>query len=112
MTLTLQQCFGANATETATTITITKSDLTANGGYTPTATDPPSEILVAILKQYTTVANQTTQAADSSILVTVDLQTIPSFVYLNNTVYQQDMYAVAMNKPASGIGVINPNDYP
>jgi len=112
MTLTLQQCFGANATEDINTITISKADLAANGGYTPSATDTPSEILVAILKNYTLVANATTQQSDPTIVVTVTLSSTPTTTYLNSSTYQQDTYSVAMIKPLQNVGIINPDDYP
>ncbi|MEH1787542.1 MAG: hypothetical protein V7L23_18695 [Nostoc sp.] len=45
---TLQQVFGANATQTATTVTITKADLSATG-FTPSATNTADSILAALI---------------------------------------------------------------
>lgn len=45
---TLTQVFGANASQNATTITITKADL-ASAGYTPTETDSAEKILAAVI---------------------------------------------------------------
>jgi len=45
---TLQQIFGASATQTATTVTITKADL-ASTGFTPSANNTADSILAAIV---------------------------------------------------------------
>ena len=57
---TLQQVFGATATQTATTVTITKADLVSTG-FTPSSSNSADSILAAV------IANAQVSLPDSSV---------------------------------------------
>ena len=103
----LQAVFGAGATQTATTVTILKSDLP---GLTPAADNRAESLLVAILlkaKATLTTANQETNIEQS---ITINDGFVPSFVIRNNNQYRQDDITVSLQKPAGSIA-IDPDDY-
>ncbi|WP_392533762.1 hypothetical protein [Nostoc sp. C117] len=104
---TLQQVFGANATQNSTTLTITKADLltlTASSGNTA------ESLLTAILltaKSYLTTANQDANADQS---VTISDGFVPSFTIRNNVTYRQDDLTVSLQK-AAGSTALDADDY-
>ncbi|BAZ69150.1 hypothetical protein NIES4106_39210 [Fischerella sp. NIES-4106] len=105
---TLAQVFGANATQDANTITISKADLTSVG-LTSSATNRAEQLLVAILLKAATYLNPTQQENDTDIQVTID-PSFPSIVYRNNQSYRQNTYTIALQKLDTG-STIDPDDY-
>ncbi|PHJ54491.1 hypothetical protein VF14_35185 [Nostoc linckia z18] len=106
---TLVQVFGANATQDATTITITKADLVAVG-LTAGSNNTAESLLTAIIlraKNYLTTANHDANI-DQSVTITDGY--IPSFVIRNDVQYRQDTVTVAFEKLA-GSTTIDPDDY-
>jgi hypothetical protein len=104
---TLVQVLGANATQNATTLTISKADLT---GLTASTNNTAESLLIALLlkaKAYLTTTNQENNI-DQSVTITDGF--IPSFVIRDNAQYRQDTLTVAMDKPA-GSATIDPDDY-
>jgi hypothetical protein len=108
---TLIQVFGANATQTATTITITKADLV---GLTASANNTAEALLTGILK--TAAVNLTETNRDSNIdqSVIVDLSQTPSFTTRINgsttETYIRNTISVELDK-AYGTVEIDPDDY-
>ncbi|MHC5763076.1 hypothetical protein [Nostoc sp.] len=105
--LTLQQVFGANATQDATTLTIHKADL-------PNITSPSNtaeSLLTGILLQGQTQLTKTNFDGnlDESIYVESGF---PGFVFrgTNNDSYRVDSLTVSLAK-LDTVGTINPDDY-
>ncbi len=97
---TLQQIFGANATQDATDLKIKKSDLTGKG-FTSSATNRAETLLVALIlkaQDYLTTANQGTNA---DIQITIE-NSYESLVTRNNTNYRQKSLTVNLQKVDSG----------
>jgi hypothetical protein len=106
---TLQEIFGAGATQTATTITILKSDL----DMTPTATNRGEQIYAAVVKKAAsslTAANFATNP-DQSITISTGFD---SLIYrtINNvqTSYLQNQLTTNFAKLQATAG-ITPDDY-
>ena len=107
---TLQQVFGANATQTATQLIISKADLAAVG-LTASATNGGESLLVAMFllaRSYLTETNQTTNP-EQSITIT-DSFAPDAIVNRNNQNYRQRTYSVNLQKLDTGFN-INPDDY-
>jgi hypothetical protein len=103
---TLQQVFGANATQNATTITIAKADLT---GLTASETNTAESLLVAILIKAKTALTQANFDAntDQSLLIT---EGFPSITYRGTDAYRQQPIEVRLNKLDTS-ATIDPDDY-
>ena len=105
---TLQQIFGANATQTATTLTISKADLAAVG-LSASATNTAESLFVGIMllaANYLTEANQQT---NPDIQVTV-VDSFQSLTTRNNQQYRQKTYSLNLQKLDASVG-IDPDDY-
>lgn len=103
---TLQQVFGAGATQTATTITITKADLT---GLTASATNTAESLFVALLlKAGASLTDANLQTNPDQSISIVD--SFESLVTRNNTSYRQKTYSVNLQKLDANTP-ISPNDY-
>lgn len=105
---TLTQIFGTNAIQDASTVTISKSDLTSVG-FTASADDSAEKILVAILlkaQAYLTEANQDLNI-DQSITITGPSSNI---ITRNNTSYREYSFTLAASKVDTETSV-NPNDF-
>ena len=104
----LQSMFGANATQTSTTVTITKADL-ASTGFTPANSNTAESILAAIaaFSQNTlTAANQATNA-DQSIIISDSNDTI---VTRAGVQYRRKTKVIAFDKTDT-VSVFNASDY-
>lgn len=105
---TLQQIFGANATQTADVLTIKKADL-ATVGLTANAANTSESLLVAIFllaKSYLTDANLTSNP-DQSISI---VDSFDSLVARNNNQYRQKTYSINLQK-IDNTSAIDPDDY-
>jgi len=105
---TPQQVFGTGFTQTATTLTISKSDL-VSVGLTPDANNRAEQLLVAILLKAKAYLTPTLQETDNDVQVTIDTS-YPSIVYRNNQNYRQNTYTVALQKIDTATA-IDPDDY-
>lgn len=105
---TLQQVFGNGATQTATTITILKSDLTAVG-LTASATNKAESLFVALILKAKQYLNSINQENNVDIQVTIE-DSFPSIISRNNRNYRQSTYNLNLQK-VEPTAVINPNDY-
>lgn len=106
---TLQQIFGANAVQTATTITITKADLP---GLTPAADNRAEQLFVGILikaMDYLTQSNFDTNP-DQSIIVSYPDFNAQTLVTRNNQQFRQHTINALLHKPDTA-SAVNPNDY-
>ena len=106
---TLTQVFGAGATQTSTTLTITKADLT---GLTASANNSAESLFVAILlkaKEYLTTVNYDANIDQSITVVTPDFNA-QSLVTRNNTQYRQYTQTVNLYKVDSS-SAIDPDDF-
>ena len=106
---TLQQVFGANATQTATELTITKADLT---GLTASANNTAESLLVGILlkaKQQLTTANYEANIEQGVVIETPGFNA-QSLVTRNNAQYRQYTEEVRLYKVDSS-SAIDPDDF-
>ncbi len=108
---TLADIFGAAATQTATTLTIAKADLTALG-LTATATNTAESLFVALLLKAKAVLTPTASETnpDQSVTVAEPDFNAQTLVTRNNQTYRQSSFTVNLQKLDAG-SVINPNDY-
>ena len=107
--LTLQQIFGNGATQTASTLTISKADM-ATTGLTANANNKAESLLVAILllaKQQLTSDNLQNNADQS---ISVEESQYPSLTIKNNQTYRQTTLSVNLQK-LDTTTTINPDDY-
>ena len=107
---TLQQVFGANATQTATALTIAKADLT---GLTASATNTAESLFVAILlkaKAYLTQANYETNIDQSITITTPDFAAQSLVTRQDNQQYRQFTETVNLHK-LDNSNQIDPDDY-
>ncbi|MEH2146249.1 hypothetical protein [Nostoc sp.] len=105
---TLQQVFGANASQTVTTITITKADLPR---LTPAANNTAESLFTGILLQGQSALIKT--SFDTNIDQSVYVEAgYPGFVFrgTNNTSYRVDSLTVSLVKLDTA-SVIDPDDY-
>lgn len=103
---TLQEVFGANATQDATTITINKNDLT---GLTPSATNTGESLFVSIIQ--TARNNLTETNFDNNIDQSVYIEKgLPNYTTRNEVDYRTDSLTINLSKIDLN-NVINPNDY-
>lgn len=108
---TLTSVFGASATQSATTITIAKSDL-ASVGLTASATNTAESLFVALLllaKSSLTTAGLETNADQSVAIAEADFN-FQTLVTRNNATYRQSTYSVNLQKLDTG-ATIDPDDY-
>jgi hypothetical protein len=106
---TLQQVFGANATQDTTTLTISKADLT---GLTASANNSAESLFVAILlkaKSYLTATNYEANI-DQSITIETPGFNAQSLVTRNNVQYRQYSETVNLYKVDSS-SAIDPDDF-
>lgn len=107
---TLQQVFGANASQTATELVIAKSDLAALG-LTASATNTAESLMVGILLlagQYLKEENQDTTNPD--IQVTIAQAATPSIISRNNATYRQVTFDVNL-QIVDTTSAIDPDNY-
>lgn len=105
---TLTQVFGANAAQTATTLTISKADLAAVG-LTASANNTAESLIVAALllaKNYLTDANLQANGDQSVSIV----DSFDSLITRNTQTYRQKTYSVNLQKLDASAG-IDPDDY-
>lgn len=105
---TLQQVFGASAIQNATTLTISKADL-SSVGLTASASNTGESLYVALLllaANHLTEANQQNNV-DQQITIAESFQ---SLVSRNNQNYRQRTYSVNLQKIDTGTS-IDPDDY-
>ena len=104
----LQSIFGANATQTATTVTLTKADF-ASTGFTPSNSNTAESILGAVVgfaQNTLTAANQASNP-DQSVIITDSNDNI---VTRSGVPYRRKTKVVAFDKVDNG-SIFNPNDY-
>jgi hypothetical protein len=107
---TLTEVFGINATQTSTTLTITKADLNSTG-LTPGANNTAESLFVALLQKAQQYLTQTNFDAniDQSITIT---DSFSSFTTrgTNNAAYRTDSKTISLSKVDNG-ATIDPDDY-
>lgn len=104
---TLQQVFGTGASQTASTITISKADLTQ---LFPSATNRAEELLVALLLKagtYLTDANRQLDPANVNVSIVAGT---PTFITSNQLTFRRDSLNVLLYKLDAGSS-ITPADY-
>ncbi|MEH2415410.1 hypothetical protein [Nostoc sp.] len=105
---TLQEIFGASATQTSTTLTILKSDLTR---LTPSATNTAESLLTGILLK----AEATLPQSSFDTNINQSIYVSPGFSSFasrgtDNTSYRVDQLTINLAKLDTG-SVIDPDDY-
>ncbi|ACC80341.1 hypothetical protein [Nostoc punctiforme] len=105
----LASVLGANATQTSSTVTISKADL-ASVGLTASGANDGEAIFAAIVllaKQYLTSSNQVAIPAIQTIINDVAQ---PSYVTRNGQLYKRDSMTIAFDKATTN-PVLDPDDY-
>ncbi|WGV24776.1 hypothetical protein [Halotia branconii] len=105
---TLAAVFGANATQDANTLTISKADLT---GLTASANNTAESLLVAIILQAKLSLNATNFDSNIDQSIVVDTG-YTSFITrgTDNTGYRTDQLTVSLSKVDTN-STINPDNY-
>lgn len=106
---TLQEVFGANASQNLTTLTITKADL-ASVGLTASATNTAESLIVAILLKAKVELNDTKQATNSDIQITVEQSAFPQIISRNSQNYRQITFNVDLQTIDNSFS-IDPDNY-
>ncbi|WP_017652301.1 hypothetical protein [Fortiea contorta] len=106
---TLTQVFGTNATQTATTITITKADLSSTG-LTASATNTAESLVAAILLKAAEYLNSTSQGTNSDIQILIEDSGLPGFTTRDNQRYRRTTYNVEFQKPDTN-STLDPDDF-
>ena len=75
--LALNEVFGASATSTSTTVTLTQGEL---DGLVPASAPPADRLTVALLNQWTDVYTAAARTANPDISIVATLQPIPQIV--------------------------------
>lgn len=107
---TLVEVFGANATQDATTLTITKADLTSTG-LTPSANNTAESLLIAIVLKFKAALTDTARDTNVDQSVAVVEGFSPSITTRNNAIYLRNTISVEVDKLLAGADVIDPDDY-
>lgn len=114
--LTLQNVLGASATQSDTSITITKSEiaalaLAAGFVYTPTANDGAEKLFAAILFAASQNLNATNRAVDyTNRNIEIAAPNYPTIVSQANSNWQRDSWTVNLFKPFT-YQALSANDY-
>ncbi|MEH2243550.1 hypothetical protein [Nostoc sp.] len=105
---TLQEVFGADAVQTATTFTITKANLPR---LTPSANNTPESLLTGILLQSQVALTKTAFDSNTDQSLYID-SGYPGFTTrgTNNDSYRVDQLTVNLAKPDTA-SVIDPDNY-
>jgi hypothetical protein len=109
---TLTDIFGSNATQTDTTLTISKSDL-ASVGLTVTANNTAESLIASLIKLW---ANSLTEAnyetnADQSVYLARSTPNLVTRVINDELIqYRQDSYSVVFSK-LENTNDIDPDNY-
>lgn len=108
---TIQQIFGANAAQTATTLSIDKADLVAVG-LTASATNTAESLFVALLLMAKNSLTTTAQESnpDQSVTVAEADFNFQTLVTRNNQQFRQSTYTVNLQKLDTA-ATIDPDDY-
>lgn len=109
---TLAQIFGANATQDANTITISKADLAANAGLNPSANNTGESLLVAVVKQAALTLNDANQENNPEQSISISLSENPSNIPRNEALFFRNTYTVELDSIIDpSLLVIDPNKY-
>lgn len=103
---TLQEIFGSSATQTTTTITIAKSDLT---GLTASATNTAESLFAAIVLKAGNALTTTARDANPDQSIAIE-QGFDQVAYRGTTAYYQSARTVTLQKVNTS-ATIDPDDY-
>jgi hypothetical protein len=107
---TLQEVFGSNATQTATTITINKSDL-AIVGLTASATNTAESLITALTLMASRSLTETNRASDTANRnVTLSYNGQDLIDQGTAGYFRRDIYSLLLYK-TTALQTVNPNDY-
>ncbi|BAY10640.1 hypothetical protein [Calothrix sp. NIES-2098] len=106
--LTLTQLFGSGATQDASTLTIQKSALVAQG-LTASSSNTAESLVVALVKQWQSVATPTAQESNGDIQVTIE-DSYQSIVTRNNTQYREFSKTIKLQIEDT-TSTIDPDDF-
>lgn len=94
----LKQVFGTGCNQTATDLVISKNDL-VEVGLTPSASNTPEALIVALLLKAGKYLNDANQTINPEIQVLVDQDDFQSLVSRNNATYRQATFTVRLQSP-------------
>jgi hypothetical protein len=108
MTITLDQLFGAGATQDATTLTLSKADF-VGVGLNGAADNSAQSLFVAIFLKAAQVLTEANQALDSTQLVTLG-RDLDSLITRDGNTYTRVGYSSNFDK-LTPTTVIDPDDF-
>jgi hypothetical protein len=103
---TLQEIFGTGATQTASTITIAKADLT---GLTASASNTAESLLAGIILKAGTALTPTARDANPDQSIAIE-QGFDQVAYRGSTAYYQSARTITLQKINTS-ATIDPDDY-
>lgn len=106
---TLQQVFGAGATQDANTLTISKSALTAKG-LQANGENSAEALLVAIVMLANDALSETSRATDLENRTVTVVYSGQDLISQGGKTFQRDAFSVLLYKETQ-YAAINPNDY-
>ncbi|BAY22365.1 hypothetical protein NIES2100_21280 [Calothrix sp. NIES-2100] len=104
----LTDLFGANAAQSSTSVTISKTDLAVTG-LTASGSNTGEELLVALLKMWQSTATTTRQDSNPEQQVTIE-DSYQQIVTRNNTQYRQFSKTVNLQIEDT-TSTIDPDDF-
>ncbi|WP_373525087.1 hypothetical protein [Nostoc sp.] len=107
---TLIEVFGANATQTADTLTISKIDLTSTG-LTASATNTAESLLIAIMLKFKTTLTDEARDLNIDQSVAVVDGFSPSITTRNDLIYLRNTISVEIDRLLAGANTIDPDLY-
>jgi len=114
--LSLQNVFGASATQNATTLTLNKAELaalvTAAGfTYTPTANDGVEKLFSALVFAASLNLNTTQRAVDTATRnIEINAPSAPAIIATTTGIFQRDSWTFNLFKPYT-YAPLSSNDY-
>lgn len=104
---TLVEVFGAGASQTSTTLTIAKADLT---GLTPSATNTAEALLVAILLKAQSVLTEANRSSDFPLRNVTIVNSSPQLVIQGSQTYRRDNLNISLYKLETA-SAVDPDSY-
>ncbi|MDZ7953339.1 hypothetical protein [Nostoc sp. DedQUE09] len=107
---TLTAVFGANATQDADTLTISKADLTSTG-LTPGANNTAESLLIALMLKFKAALTDAGKDTNIDQSVAVVDGFSPSITTRNDAIYLRNTISVEIDRVLTGAATIDPNLY-
>ena len=107
---TLTSVFGTNVTQDATTLTISKADLSVTG-LTASANNTAESLLIAIMLKFKMALTDEARDANIDQSVAVVDGFSPSITTRNDAIYLRNTISVEIDRVLTGADTIDPDNY-